>query len=208
MIRSGFRRICHNDKKSSVLMLMLIVMLLLGNAGAVFASSGGGHGEEGAAPKGWIATDTYRVMNFVVLAVALFFILKKPVSQALNARINGIKTELEELEAKKKQAEKQLADYNEKLSKLDGEAEAIIQEYVRQGEEAKARIIKEAESAAEKLEEQAQRHIEHEFTQAKKALQEEIIQKALTKAEEIIKAKITDDDQNRLVDEYLEKVVA
>jgi len=39
-------------------------------------------------------------------------------------------------------------------------------------------------------------------------LQEEIIQKALVKAEEIIKARITDDDQNRLVDEYLEKVVA
>ena len=113
-----------------------------------------------------------------------------------------------ELEAKKKEAEEQLAEYNEKLNQLDGEADAIIQEYVRQGEEAKARIIKEAESAAAKLEEQAQRHIDHEFKQAKKALQEEIIQNALVKAEEIIKAKITEKDQDRLVDEYLEKVVA
>jgi F0F1-type ATP synthase membrane subunit b/b' len=34
------------------------------------------------------------------------------------------------------------------------------------------------------------------------------MQKALVKAEEIITAKINDEDQDRLVDEYLDKVVA
>jgi F-type H+-transporting ATPase subunit b len=207
MIHSGFRRIYYK-KMTCVTVVLAIIALVILNAGVVFASSGGGHGEEGAAPKGWIATDTYRVMNFVVLAVALFFILKKPLSQALNARIKGIKSQLEDLEAKKKEAQGKLAEYNEKLSRLDGEAKTIVDEYIQQGEEARARIIKEAEATAAKLEEQAQRHIEHEFRQAKKELQEEIIQKALVKAEEIIKAKITDDDQDQLVDEYLEKVVA
>ncbi len=35
-----------------------------------------------------------------------------------------------------------------------------------------------------------------------------ILEKALLKAEEIIQERITDEDQDRLVDEYLEKVVA
>ena len=35
-----------------------------------------------------------------------------------------------------------------------------------------------------------------------------ILEKALTKAEELLKDKITSEDQNRLVDEYLDKVVA
>ncbi|MCK4467949.1 MAG: hypothetical protein KAU60_06310, partial [Desulfobacterales bacterium] len=61
---------------------------------------------------------------------------------------------------------------------------------------------------AVKLEEQAKRNIEHEFKQAKSKLQEEISEKALLKAEEIIKSTITTEDQDRLVDEYLEKVVA
>jgi len=39
-------------------------------------------------------------------------------------------------------------------------------------------------------------------------LKEEILQVALVKAEEIIKAKISSEDQDRLVDDYLEKVVA
>jgi F-type H+-transporting ATPase subunit b len=68
--------------------------------------------------------------------------------------------------------------------------------------------LKAAEASADKLEEQAKRNIEHEFQQAKTKLQAEILGKALVEAEAILKAKITDDDQNRLVDEYLEKVVA
>ena len=206
MRSSGFNR-KYNKKKILTVLVLFAAALLVCNIGAAFASGGGdGHGE--AAPKGWVATDTYRVMNFGVLFIALFFLLKKPVSNALNARITGIKEQLETLEAKKAEAEKQLSEYNERLSMLDKEAEELIQGYIKQGEEAKARIIEAAESTAGKLEEQAKRHIEHEFEQAKEELQTEIMQKALAKAEEIIKAKINDEDQDRLVDEYLEKVVA
>ena len=186
--------------------VLVLAVLLVFNAAPVLASSDSGHGE--AEPKGWVKQDTFRVMNFAVLAIALFFILKKPLSQALNARITGIKDELETLESRKSEVEKQLAEYNEKLTQLDGEAEKLIQEYIKQGEEAKARIIDEAQSTATKLEEQAKRHIEHEFKYAKNQLQAEILQEALAKAEEIIKTKISSDDQDRLVDDYLEKVVA
>jgi F-type H+-transporting ATPase subunit b len=164
--------------------------------------------QQGGESKGWMATDTYKVMNFSVLAIGLFLLLRKPTAQALNSRIKGIKDQLDELETKKKAAEKQLAEYNRKFTQLEQEAEKLIEDYIRQGNEAKARIIDEAKKAAEKLEEQAQRNIEHEFKQAKVKLQEEILDKALVKTEEIIKNKITAQDQEKLVDEYLEKVVA
>jgi len=206
MRSSGFHR-KYNKKKLLAVLILFAAALLICNIGAAFASGGeDGHGE--AAPKGWVATDTYRIMNFSVLFIALFLLLKKPVSNALNARITGIKEQLEDLETKKAEAEKQLAEYNERLSLLDKEAEGLIAEYIKQGEEAKVRIIEAAESTAEKLEEQAKRHIEHEFEQAREELQSEIMQKALVKAEEIITTKISDKDQDRLVDEYLEKVVA
>lgn len=173
----------------------------------LFLSVGVAFGSGGEA-KGWVATDTYRVMNFAVLAIALYFILRKPVAQALGDRIKGIKDQLDELETKEKAAEKDLAEYNEKLLLLDKEAEKIVEEYIKQGNDAKERILKEAESAAEKLEEQAHRNVEHAFKQAKLQLQEEIVEKALVKAEGLIKAEITFEDQERLIDEYLEKVVA
>ena len=188
-----------------LVIVMMVVPAVFLFAGIVSAASGGGHGETGA--KGWVATDTYRVLNFVVLAVALFFILRKPISKALISRIEGIRDQLSDLEDKKKKAEKQLAEYEEKLADLNQEAKKVVAEYIRQGTDAKARILSEAETAAQRLEEQARRNIEHEFEQAKLQLQEEIMNKALQKAEEIIKDKITSEDQDKLVAEYLKKVV-
>ena len=191
------------SRKRNLITVIMIVVAVLMFSGVAWSSSGGGH-----EPKGWVATDTYKVMNFTVLMVALFFLLRKPVAQALNARIKGIKEQIDDLEAKKKEADKKLAEYNEKLSLLDKEAENIIAEYVKQGKEAKARILEQAELEARKLEDQAGRNIENELKMAKSKLQEEIFEKALIKAEEIIKSRITDEDQDKHIDEYLEKVVA
>ena len=94
------------------------------------------------------------------------------------------------------------------MAGLDAEVERIIESYRKQGEEAKARILSEAQRSAERLEAQAKRNIEQEFDNARKAIKDEIIAEALLKAEAMIKSGISSDDQDRLVDEYLKKVVA
>jgi F-type H+-transporting ATPase subunit b len=175
------------------------------SAAVAFGSTGGA---EHGGPKGWIITDTFRVMNFVVLAGVLYYLLKGPVAKALGDRIEGIREQLETLEAKKLEAERLLAEYDAKLAQMDQEAESIIAAYIKQGEETKAKLIEEARKAAEKLESQAQRNIDHQFEQAKLTLQSEITEKALEKAETVIKKGISAKDQKRLVEEYLDKVVA
>ena len=151
---------------------------------------------------------TYRVMNFVVLAGALVFILRKPISQALSSRIKDIQEQLDSLETRRAEAEKRLAQYNEQLSQLESEAAKIVDAYIKQGNEAKAKILKEAEQTAEKLRVQARRNIEHEFDKAKQKLQQEIVESSLQMAEESLKKEITNKDQDKLIDEYINKVVA
>ena len=155
----------------------------------------------------WERTDTYRIMNFTALVLILFFILRRPVANFFTDRIRLIKEQLEDLEKQKVDAEKKLAEYNEKLSTLDAEAEKIIQQYQKQGEEARDNILKQAEMAAAKLEAQARKTIESEFAQAKFKLETELFDSAVEKAEERLKSLITDDDHDRLVKEYLDKVV-
>jgi len=193
----------HRSRKFITVLFLLVLLL---GAFSISTALGASGGEGGS--KGWVATDTFRVMNFAVLAIVLVYLLRKPLSQALSSRIKVIKDELEDLEARKSDAEKKLAEYNERLSQLEKEAATIVEDYLKQGKEAKARILKEAESSAEKLKAQARRNIEHEFEQAKLKLQEEIFETSLEKAEEIIKNKFSEDDQDRIVDEYLKKVVA
>jgi F-type H+-transporting ATPase subunit b len=205
----GFGRHCRRVKKAPVVVIGILVVVLMFSAGLVLAATGGEHGSgEGSGAKRWVETDWFRVINFVVLAGLLFFVLRKPVAEALNSRIEGIRVQLADLEAQKEDAEKKLAAYNEKLSQLEKEAEKIVSHYIRQGNEARARIIQEAEAAAEKLQSKARRNIEHEFERARQQLQQEVLEQSLIKAEEIIKGKITAKDQDRLVDEYLAKVVS
>ncbi|MBW2741369.1 MAG: hypothetical protein JRE64_21565 [Deltaproteobacteria bacterium] len=194
--------ISSSMKRNSII-LFIVTALLFFFVGVALGSSGGEHGT-----KGWVATDTYRVMNFAVLFLGLFFLLRKPVSQFFNARIKGIEDQLSELETKKKDARQKLEEYTRKLAQLEQEGKKIVDDYIRQGNESKERILKEAESVADKLKEQALRNIDYEINQAKLRLQEEVLEKAIVKAEEIIKNELTIEDHDRLVDEYLEKVVA
>ena len=185
------------------------VAVLVAGATVVWAS-GGGHGEAAAHAhhNAWHDVDTWKVLNFVVLALGCFFIAKKPVANFFSSRTKGIEEELTDLEKKKADAERTLAEYEARFRNLEQESEQIVEDYIKQGEEAKKRIIAEAEAQAEKLEDMAKRNIEQEFKAAKAVLKQEVVGRAMEQAEALIKKSITTQDQNRLVDEYLKKVEA
>ena len=99
--------------KQGIMLLIIAGMLFLGFGIAVGSSEHGdsadehvaaeehstaGHDGEHHESKGWVATDTYKVMNFAVLAIGLFFVVRKPASQFLSTRIKDIKTQLDDLE--------------------------------------------------------------------------------------------------------------
>lgn len=185
--------------------VFLVVSLGFALCGFAWASSEGGHG---VVHNAWLSIDTWKVLNFGILAVAGFFLAKKPVAQFFSSRAKSIEDEIKELELKKADAQKKLSEYQAKFKNLDQESKQIVEDYIKQGKEAKARILAEAEAQAGKLEDMAKRNIQQEFKMAKAKLQHEIVEKAMEKAEEVIKASISSDDQDQLVDEYLKKVVA
>ncbi len=198
------KRTTSGKKYVKVISFVAVFLLFCVTAWA----SGGGHGAEGAGGGGWQAIDTYKVLNFGLLAIVLFFLARKPVKNFFVSRKQGIEEDLTTLEQKKEAARKQVAEYEARLEKLNEESEKILADYERQGEEAKKRILAEAREQADKLEEMAKRNIEQEFETAKARLKEEIVEEAVEKAEALIRGAISTADQEKLVDEYLEKVVA
>ena len=195
-----------NKNKFKFVYPVAIAGFLLAMAGIAWASSGGD--AHGGVHNSWLTTDTWKTVNFGILAAIGFFIAKKPVAEFFSSRKKGIEDEINELEQKKEDAQKKLLEYQTKFKNLDQESKEIVENYIQQGEEAKKRIIAEAEAQADKLEEMAKRSIEQEFKTAKARLQKEIAAKAIEKASEVIKASISADDQEKLVDQYLKKVVA
>ncbi len=210
------------SRRARLVIIVGLMLLALVGLNAAFASSGSEYGsaQSEQAIEGEMEVSTHettssdkvwdlikRTMNAAAVVIVLVFLLRKPLSQALSNRTKSIKEELENLEARKKEAESALDEMLERLKKIQDEKEKVIAEFVVQGEAEKAKILKEAETMAERMKEQARMFIDQEVDKAKSELQQEIAEQAAAKALELIQAKITPEDRDRLVDEYLKQVV-
>ena len=196
----------HKSREKYIKIIFFAFVMLLFSAIA-FASGGGG-GEHVEQVSKWHENDTYKTLNFVILVIILFLVSKKPVKEFFTSRIKGIEEELTDLEQKKQEGEQKIVALEARLKDLDGESKKIVETYIQQGEEAKKRILAQAEEEATKLEETAKRNIDLEFKTATAELKKEIAEKAMLEAEKLIKNAISSKDQDRLVDDYLAKVVA
>lgn len=176
-----------------------VVIGLLVQAGIVHAAGGAIPAE-----KWWDLL--YRVLNFAGLVVLLVYFLRKPLSNALGARRETIRAQLEELEAKKAEAERVYKECEAKLAGLETEAKSILAEAVKQGEAEKEKIVAEAERAAGDMKRQAEMAVAHEVAVAKRRLKTEIAEQAALVAEELIKQNLQPADQNAMVATYLDKV--
>jgi len=172
-------------------------------AGETAAGEAASHGA--SAEKLWDLL--YRTICFAVVFFVLFFLLRKPLPRFLSDRRATIKRELEELEKKKTEGEIMLADFRKKVQEIETQRESVIAEYVREGEAEKAKIIEQAKLTGQRIEEQARWTIQQEIKKAKTELQAEVADLATAMAEDLIRKNMNKDDEKRLVDEYIEKVV-
>lgn len=197
----------HNGWKRPVIITAAVCLLLVGLAAAGFAAEGGEgahHVDTGKQLKdfGW------RVLDFAVLMAILVWALKKAnVKGVLADRQAGIEKALKEAVEARTAAEKKFAEYSDKLAKANREIDEIQAAIRKEGELEKERIIAEAKVAAEKIKEQAKLAAGQEVLKARAELREEAAKLAVQLAEQTLKEKIRKDDQDRLVGEYLTKVV-
>ncbi|NTV12393.1 MAG: ATP synthase F0 subunit B [Desulfobulbaceae bacterium] len=167
----------------------------------------GGHGEGGIPTAKWLDL-LWRTTNFTGLVIILVWALKKPFTQGLQGRRQGIIDKFADLEAQKGEAERIYREYEARLTKIDAEVEAIVSAAVKHGEAEKERLIAEADRAAGDIRRQAELSIQHELAEARLRLRGEVAEQAVALAEELIKQNLQDADQNRMVEDYLDKVGA
>lgn len=189
-----------------------LVALLTGVAwvilvGVALASEAAG--EHGGISPAKIQDLIWRTVNFAVFASVLGYLLIKkfPVKDFFAQRSQEIAQSLSELEAKKAAAAQNLQEAEARLAKVAAERDQIIQQFKDEGELEKVKIIQKAEMVAARIKEMAALSIAQETKKAAQELKVEVANQATQLAEELIKKKMTPTDQQRLVDEYLEKVV-
>jgi F-type H+-transporting ATPase subunit b len=178
----------------------------LGLLAATAALASGGEGGGGISPAKM--TDfIWRSVNFVVFAAILIKLVAKPAKAFFGKRSQDIATSLEDLEAQKAAAAQAVKDAEARLAAVAAERDKILQIFIAEGEMEKAKIVQKAEAVAARIREMASLTIQQETKKAVHDLKVEVAQMATQLAEDLIKEKVTYADQQKLVGEYLKKVV-
>lgn len=186
-------------------------------------TDGGGHGETAVAAQGHEAAGAahgsslsaaklkdlgWRVVNFIALLIILVKFGAKPIGSGLAARQKQIRDEIEDLQKKRVEAEQSYNDFQAKLANVESEIDTVVERAVAQAEIEKKKIIEKAEQAAEDIKRAAEMAIQNEITEARRQLKDEVAEQAAVMAEELIVKNLTDDDQVKIIEDYLAKVGA
>lgn len=177
------------------------------DAHAAEGEHGGGHGEGSLSPAK-LKDLFWRVLNFIALMIILVKFGAKPIASALGGRQATVKNELEDLETRRDEAEKQYRDFESKLATVEKDIDSIVEKAVAQAEVEKAKIIEKAEQAVDDMKRQAEQSIQNEIVEARRDLKNYVADQATVIAEDLIVKNLTPDDQVKIIENYLDKVGA
>jgi F-type H+-transporting ATPase subunit b len=165
---------------------------------------GGEHREAGHGESIWATIA--RLLNFAILVGVLVYFVRSPFIAYLAQRSADIRGGLTQAAAMREEATQQLEAVNRRLSALPGEIEALKAGGVQEIAAEEARIRASAEAERGRLLEQARREIELQLRVAEHELVEHAANLAVNVARDRIQRTITEQDQRRLVDRYLEQI--
>ncbi len=182
----------------------LLMFLLLAVAAVCLASSGGEGGGGDESNPVW--TMIWRTFNFLILMALLWKLLGDKIKVFFGDRRVEIASMIEEADKAKADAEKEYAEYKQKLANVDKDIQEIKESIMGELEGEKQRIIDEGKAAAERIVAQAKWSAEQEVLKAKNDLRNQVIDMAGDMAAGLVTNSMTADDQKRLLEEYLDKV--
>lgn len=183
--------------------LVATVALVLGLVALAHASGDAGHAEHGLNWKDFLL----RVVNFVLVAGVIIKLAGKKIAGFFRGRVTQIENQMADLDGRKAEAAKRLADIEASISNLAAEKKRIEDEYRQQGEKLRDAIIAAAEAKAVQIREQAVAAAAAEARVAVEKIRSEIADAVVESAKAMLEKKLTEKDQEKLVDEYLTKVV-
>ena len=162
------------------------------------------HAEEEHA--GGIMETVARLVNFSILAATLVYLLRSPFATYLIDRSTQIRSDLVNAAEMKRTAAAQIEEIDRKMAALPGELEALRLQGGQEIVAEQARIRSAAAAERDRLLEQARREIEQQVKIAERELVSHAADLAVGLAAERIRTTITDEDQKRLADRYVQQL--
>ncbi len=188
-------------KKSTVFIAMLAVAALMIFPATILAEEGG-HGEEITFLGDWLP----RLVNFGIIAFIVVYFSRKPIRDFFTNRSDLIAKSIEESRQARERAVQALTDMERKMKDLEAETGRMIEDAKSRGEKDKQALIEEGKKVAADVQTQVKASINIEVQKAKTALAAEAALLSVDLAEGNIKKKITKQDHDRILKDYITKM--
>jgi ATP synthase F0 subunit b len=163
---------------------------------------------EGEAAPWWNipSFEVWRWVNLIIFVGLFIYILRRPVSEAMRARREGIRRDLMRAQEERNAALAKLEEVETRLARLDAEVASIHEQSQKEAAEERERIRRSTEEETQKLREQARREIESAGKAARQELREFAAGQSVRLAEEMIRRDIKPEDDARLVSLRVEEL--
>jgi len=160
----------------------------------------------GHVPEGYWFELMAKSVNAVVFFGFLFWLLKKPVVNALSSQRENLSLQLEDAERKEKEAAARLDQIEKRMSGLKAEVEEVLKKTDEAANREKQRILEQAKLEADKVRSIAEREIEIRFRTARNELRKYMTDLAVEKAEAILLDKMEPKDVENTMMQYLSEL--
>ncbi len=148
----------------------------------------------------------WTIPNFLILFTILFHLAGQKLGGYLQDRREDLERNIREAKEAREAAEAKLAEYEQKINQVDKDIEELRKQMREEGEVEKQKLVEQANNQAERIRKEADFTARQEVRMAQYRLQEEAARLAVEVAEKVIREVINDDDRERILNEYLEKV--
>ncbi len=149
-----------------------------------------------------------QIVNFLILFLALRFLLWKPMLKMLNERKQRIAQGLEDAEQARKDRERAQAEYEERIKQAEQEREAILARAAGEGEQARAEALAQARAQAERIVAEGKEAVERERQRMLADLRGQIAALSIAAANKLIGETLDEQRQRRLIDEFFSGIKA
>lgn len=145
-------------------------------------------------------------VNIFILFILLSYILFNPARDMLKKRQNKITSDRENAKSEKEAAHALKAEYDDKLKKVDKEAEAILSEARKTALRTEQKIIDEAKEEATRIIERANAEAALEKKRVADEVKQEMVTVASAMAAKVVSQAINTEVSNALIEETLNEM--
>ncbi len=142
----------------------------------------------------------YKIVNFLVFAGVLTYLLKNVVRKFFKERSENIAKDLSAADTAMQAAEDEFKKSEADMSKVADEVRALTEKIRQEGEIEKQNIIAHAKEMAEKIKAQTEAAVQRELEAVRKKIKEETLKHTMDAAEEMLKKQFEEKDQEKVAD--------